>query len=137
MLEAFVFDPLITWRLLPAHAKAQERAPHTAGAAGAVGAPAADAATSSTAPAAPGAQAAPSAPGTGDGAEGRDDGPPDRPQEPLHERVEADYRAQIGGDPHLASVVDKQARNRELRQHLGPEGVHADPELLHAMAQTV
>merc|ERR1712054_85585 len=40
-------------------------------------------------------------------------------------------------DPHLASGDRKQARQRELRQHLGPEGVHADPELLTSTARSV
>eukprot|EP00747_Dinoflagellata_sp_TGD_P081236 gnl/TRDRNA2_/TRDRNA2_161213_c1_seq1.p1 gnl/TRDRNA2_/TRDRNA2_161213_c1~~gnl/TRDRNA2_/TRDRNA2_161213_c1_seq1.p1 ORF type:complete len:144 (+),score=19.38 gnl/TRDRNA2_/TRDRNA2_161213_c1_seq1:96-527(+) len=48
-----------------------------------------------------------------------------------------DDPANVQGDPHLASVGGRQARQRELRQHLGPEGVHADPELLSSTARSV
>jgi len=56
---------------------------------------------------------------------------------PFHQHFVCDEPTRAERDPHLASVRGKQARQRELRQHLGPEGVHADPELLSSTARSV
>lgn len=56
---------------------------------------------------------------------------------PFHQHFVFDEPQQAEHDPHLASVRAKQVRQRELRQTLGPEGVHADPELLSSTARSV
>lgn len=148
MLEAFVFDPLITWRLLPTHTKRRTQA-------GTVGFPtnpgnlAQDLALAAMSPlqtvfADIVTRPQKVAPGEA-GAETEDS----RPQRegdtstdipavvPFHDRQfaaivdgeEEQLESGLGGGRHT--------RQRELRQHLGPEGVLADPNLLSATARSV
>lgn len=56
---------------------------------------------------------------------------------PDHQHFVFDELTEAERDPHLASVRGKQARQRELRQNFGPEGVHAEPDLLSATARKV
>lgn len=56
---------------------------------------------------------------------------------PYHQHFVCDEPTTVERDPHLASVRSKQARHRDLRQHLGPEGVQADPQLLSATGRQV
>lgn len=142
MLEAFVFDPLITWRLLPTQARRGPVQPSTGhrpvGERGRVGDAEAVSDAGAESSHVRAGEAAGGAPGGPAAAAGEGPAAEERPlRRPLHERFVCDEPAGAERDPHLASVSCKQARQRELRQHLGPEGVHADPELLYVTAQTV
>ncbi|CAE8650452.1 unnamed protein product [Polarella glacialis] len=204
-LEAFVFDPLITWRLLPTHAHAQRApmlpidcrgfvarasdtgqgqhahpAPHKHGAfqstmdehfhemewqgmsplqtVGVVQPPEIKrtvsrllaegfeatavvdtgelrAAASGAEPGAVNGGAAPEASTNGGGG----DAPEARTRLHAHFAYGEEGAEPPAGaeDPHLASVSGRQARQRDLRQQLGPEGVLADPMLLSSTARSV
>ncbi|CAE8689199.1 unnamed protein product, partial [Polarella glacialis] len=204
-LEAFVFDPLITWRLLPTHAHAQRApmlpidcrgfvarasdtgqgqhahpAPHKHGAfqstmdehfhemewqgmsplqtVGVVQPPEIKrtvsrllaegfeatavvdtgelrAAASGAEPGAVNGGAAPEASTNGGGG----DAPQARTRLHAHFAYGEEGAEPPAGaeDPHLASVSGRQARQRDLRQQLGPEGVLADPMLLSSTARSV
>lgn len=190
MLEAFVFDPLITWRLLPAHNRtrssgshvhnqpmmmdmnfaymsplqshfsaqpparhgdAQVEAPARKPSKANVDAEAeANSSSSSRAPNLPTETTSPSggkiAPTTTEQQQQAAMIPGNtkelvvderRLPEPLHQHFVFDETAEAERDPHMASVRGKQARQRELRQNFGPEGVHAEPDLLSATARKV
>merc|ERR1712217_453655 len=136
MLEAFVFDPLITWRLLPTHS---HRTPVASLPCHGQPAPAPAHISPSprheNIPSRDSIQPAPSVP-DGETALVVDNR---QLQPPFHQHFVSDEPAkaeQLEHDPHLA-LRGKQARQRELRQHVGPEGVHADPELLSSTARSV
>jgi len=151
MLEAFVFDPLITWRLL----QANHRPAHTAGmpmqgqphpALAYISPlqghfPVQPTASARLAPSPTPPPPQPSVP-PATSAEASEATAPlvvdDRLlPPPFHQHFVCDEPAKAERDLHVASGPGKQARQRELRQHLGPEGVHADPELLSSKGRSV
>jgi len=160
MLEAFVFDPLITWRLLPTHNRRVPTACYTGNRLGvpdlsmvsplqshfAMLPPNQESAgtrlqTAKECPPVNAHQAAVLKEGgpVGHAPENEAGGLMDdnrRVPHPLHQHFVCDEPAKVEHDPHLASVSGKQARQRDLQQ-LGPEGVHADPELLSSTARAV
>jgi FKBP12-rapamycin complex-associated protein len=160
MLEAFVFDPLITWRLLPEHTHvrsgmhAHERKmpnfaymsplqpvfvsaqPSTKQGEKYGKSPQFDLVEGTVAVAAGANVGHVSGAAEGDKAiaEILDDSR--RLPEPMQQHFVLDEPTRAEHDPHLQDR-EGDARVRELRQHLGPEGVHADPELLSQTARRV
>ncbi|KAF4675377.1 phosphatidylinositol kinase- protein kinase tor1 [Perkinsus chesapeaki] len=150
MLEAFVFDPLITWRLMPTRpfeSPAQKKVTVAEGsAAGAATRRASDASAKSQ-------SGVSDASGEHQEEEGsqqesaqtdskrkdRSDGKVENYADPVPRPLQKfDVGGVAGqGDPHLASVRIKVARQRELRHVLGPEGLLANQEELQHHARII